>query len=553
MGSLYKRKQVVVDKRTGEKTTREGKKWWGKYVDENGFTKRVPLSNNERAAKKLLADREARAELSRAGLDDPFEWARLRAIEDHVAEFRRHLESKENTAKHVELTVARLNAVFDGCGVRLLGNLDADKVSNWLQEQRDNVDSKKRFGVTTSNHHLTAVKSFGNWLVRSQRLERNPFVHLAPLNAKAKDDVRVDRRALDLAEIQALIDAADLSDRTYRNLSGPDRAVLYLLASTTGFRANELRSLRASSFDFESEEPSVTLKASDEKAGRGVQMPLTRPVVNRLVKWIETNRPGAVESDEELWPGSWSKKAAEMFRRDLAEARAKFLNEVESIAEEHLRRCKSDFLKPDLASGETADFHAIRHTFITMAASSGVDPNVVKQLARHSSFKLTYDRYCHTKQGDLNAAIKRLPSVLATVETQPVQIIETESVQPDNDRKVVPKFARPADSKGRNLTKIDEISDLAEIAASTENPCKRGVYRGFSEEAPVGVEPTMTDLQSVALATWPRSQRTVSSARGNGWLSLLPENSVEVVDLADPLPTAWPKCSVGRELSQSAR
>jgi len=42
-------------------------------------------------------------------------------------------------------------------------------------------------------------------------------------------------------------------------------------------------------------------------------------------------------------------------------------------------------------SGRAVDFHALRHTFITRLARSGVVPAVNKSLARHSGIVLTRD------------------------------------------------------------------------------------------------------------------------------------------------------------------
>lgn len=41
------------------------------------------------------------------------------------------------------------------------------------------------------------------------------------------------------------------------------------------------------------------------------------------------------------------------------------------------------------SAGRIADFHTLRHTFVTMLARSGVHPNVAQKLARHSSIGLT--------------------------------------------------------------------------------------------------------------------------------------------------------------------
>jgi len=43
------------------------------------------------------------------------------------------------------------------------------------------------------------------------------------------------------------------------------------------------------------------------------------------------------------------------------------------------------------ASDRVADFHTLRHTFITRLARSGVVPAVAKSLARHSGPTLTMD------------------------------------------------------------------------------------------------------------------------------------------------------------------
>lgn len=58
-----------------------------------------------------------------------------------------------------------------------------------------------------------------------------------------------------------------------------------------------------------------------------------------------------------------------------------------------------------------ADFHALRHTFITRLARSGVTPAVAKSLARHSTITLTMDHYTHTLIEDERSALARLPEL----------------------------------------------------------------------------------------------------------------------------------------------
>ena len=123
----------------------------------------------------------------------------------------------------------------------------------------------------------------------------------------------------------------------------------------TGLRANELASLTASSFDFQANPPTVTVEAENEKAGRGATLPLHPFVADKVASWLTSRgQASTTPITETLWPGTWSQKAAEMFRRDLDEARSIWLAEVEKITVEHERRTVSKFLKPESANGDGA-------------------------------------------------------------------------------------------------------------------------------------------------------------------------------------------------------
>ena len=290
--SLFK-KQIVryvdADGKRCSKSTSGAKKvkerskvWSARFRDADDILREVSLFRDKTASQQRLNELIREAERAEAGLVDPFADQRKRPLTDHVAAFRQHLESKANSVEHVSLTTARIQAVFKGCGFKLLGDLDGDRVSHWLLQRRDEsklpapaegkTEKPRPFGIASTNHFLVAVKSFGNWLVRARRLERNPFAHLSRLNAKV--DVRVERRAMEPAELSRLIEAAEQSATTFRGLAGPDRSALYTLAAMTGLRASELASLTALSFDFQSSPPTVTVEAESEKSGRGATLPL---------------------------------------------------------------------------------------------------------------------------------------------------------------------------------------------------------------------------------------------------------------------------------------
>jgi integrase len=73
-------------------------------------------------------------------------------------------------------------------------------------------------------------------------------------------------------------------------------------------------------------------------------------------------------------------------------------------------REESDYLRHTDSDGRVADFHSLRHGFITYLVTANVPPKVAQTLARHS----TMDRYAHLGVVDLVDALKRLPAVAQT-------------------------------------------------------------------------------------------------------------------------------------------
>src|SRR5262249_17028972 len=58
-----------------------------------------------------------------------------------------------------------------------------------------------------------------------------------------------------------------------------------------------------------------------------------------------------------------------------------------------------------------ADFHALRHTYLTLLGRGGVDLRTAQELAGHSTPLLTA-RYTHRRMYDLAGAVEKLPNFL---------------------------------------------------------------------------------------------------------------------------------------------
>jgi integrase len=184
-------------------------------------------------------------------------------------------------------------------------------------------------------------------------------------------------------------------------MTGIERKALYVLAMTTGLRADEIRSLTVGAVDFDNQK--ICLKAAHTKNSKDAALPLRPDVLDDLRLLTQGKLPGAP-----LFRHITDKTAA-MLRKDMLDARADYLIEKYPDEKERIKAAKNDcFLVPDTDAGEI-DFHSLRHTFGTLLAQSGVHPKTAQTLMRHSSIDLTMNIYTHSTRSAETAAINQLP------------------------------------------------------------------------------------------------------------------------------------------------
>ncbi|MEX0726407.1 MAG: site-specific integrase, partial [Planctomycetaceae bacterium] len=169
-------------------------------------------------------------------------------------------------------------------------------------------------------------------------------------------------------------------------MRGKDRAMLYAVASFTGLRASELASLTLDSFELQCEPAMVTVKAAYSKRRREDELPLHPSLVVQLRPWLADKKPGAT-----VWPGKWAERkyAGKMLQRDLEAAGIPYVDQ----------------------NGLFADFHSLRHSFITNMVKSGVNPKTAQTLARHSTFELTMNVYTSLSVHDQASALASMPDL----------------------------------------------------------------------------------------------------------------------------------------------
>ncbi len=396
------------------------KKYTITYKDHNGKRRELLGCADKQASEKIANKLEADVMYRKRGLIDPAQEKLAendrRSLEECVEAFRDYLDSKGGTDKHIAGTISYILAIIRECNFTTPATLDANRVTEYLARLRRSgfntrtyntkrglITVKVPFGVRAYNAHITAIKSFTRWLHTTGQSRADAMITLKRDTKGERMDKRHPRRAMTDGEIAHLIHAAE-NGPDYMNMTGHDRAVLYRLALGTGFRALELRSLTPANFDLaDKNNATATVLACYSKRGRDDHQVIRAELAELMAGYIMETRK---HPNTRLF--DMPEKNSEMIKADLERARTLWIKEAKTDAEREGRE-RSDFLRYKDSNGLAADFHALRHTFITNLARAGVSPKVAQTLARHSTITLTMDRYTHILNGDLRTALNQLP------------------------------------------------------------------------------------------------------------------------------------------------
>ncbi len=372
-------------KRTTDKHRGKAGRWTAWYHDAGGV-RRTRAGFTDKAATEALARQldddarkvrdgtlDPRAERIKAALREP--------LLKHVGDYRDYLVAKGGTIDHADDIRSVLSRLFLQARIRSLPDLRLDAVQSALGRLRATRSAR------TANHARGAVRAFSRWLADVERIER-PVAGLSTTgNYNEEADRRLVRRALTWDEVGRLMEAAAaappvVTRRDGRGgpvaaeMSGPDRAALYLTAMATGYRREELASLTPESFRLDGDAPSVVVAAADTKNGRGAAQPIRRDVAALLAPFVAGREPGVPVFQ-------LPEKTARMLRGDLERAGI-----------------------PHRTPEGVCDFHGIRAAYITSLVNEGHNARIVQILARHSDIRLTMEKYYKATDRDVRAAIE---------------------------------------------------------------------------------------------------------------------------------------------------
>jgi hypothetical protein len=227
------------------------------------------------------------------------------------------------------------------------------------------------------------------------------------------------------------------------------------------------------SFDLTSDTPTAKVQAACTKNRKEAIQPLPVDVAEILRVYLREMPAG-----KPVWPGTWANDAsAKMIHRDLADARLRWLA---SFLDAHERAVasQSDFLAYRDAEGRYADFHSLRHTFITMVGKAGVSAREHMDLARHSSYTMTA-RYSHSRPYDLAAAVQSLPIPTGGLDSESLALRAKET---DGGQNPLGPFLGPQPAKTGDFLRLAETDERQ--VEKQETPGKHGVSAVFQGHAP---------------------------------------------------------------------
>ncbi len=358
----------------------------GKWVTFSAKT------TDKEAAEALDNKLQTEAMMRSRGIVDPsiekFAQNEKAGLLAHLEDFKRDLASRGSVRKHVEQTYRQARKVIEAAHATKISEMMPSAVRRAIAELRQagRKSTKKKAAVipfgpppppaptrplslATCNHMLRAVKSFTRWLRENHRASTDVLDGIASQNAQT--DPRHERREASAVELDALVKITEKRDLA-AGMTGKDRAILYRVAIWTGFRAAELRSLTRESFDLQADPPTVTVAAAYSKRRDTDVQPIRPDMAAILSPWL-ANKPAGVPVFARM-----PKMTARTLKWDLKAAGIDYRD----------------------ASGHVLDFHALRHSYISIIVRSGVSVKMAQELARHSTPTLTIGRYAHTRLQD---------------------------------------------------------------------------------------------------------------------------------------------------------
>lgn len=197
------------------------------------------------------------------------------------------------------------------------------------------------------NRHIAALKSYFKYLMRTQKIDKNPTLKLRSLPIESRLPEFISQKKN--AELMIALD----DDDNQRD------ALIVMLLYTTGMRRAELVSLTTDDIDIAQRKIRVTGKGSKQR-----EIPLLSEICDRLEQYLQNN----------IWKGE--KKHLFLTKKS------------EPIGVNEVYRVVRRVLSSAGVQGKQSP-HTLRHTFATHLMAEGAPLRSIQELLGHNSLGTT--------------------------------------------------------------------------------------------------------------------------------------------------------------------
>ncbi|MBX3416741.1 MAG: tyrosine-type recombinase/integrase [Pirellulaceae bacterium] len=523
--------------------------WTIKYRDGAGIVREVATGcRDKQAALAKLSELESTADKIKIGAlteqDLDFGRHNRTPIVEHVADYIDYLRQERKHPDRIKTTERRLLELCTACQFERLPDLQADRVTGWINTQSADVHRGTEIVAGRSpavlNGYIEAIVAFGYWLagkrvrgkksnqLGEKRLGQNPFAGIGRLNVKT--DRRRKRRALSESELQRLLFVARWRPLAEYGREVERLPVLELPDDPKSRKTWTRQALALETIPQAVERAKSALAGNPDFVEEQDRLGFERALIYKLAVLTGLRR-GEIEAltlDHLRLDGSLpfvemrpqdtkNREAVEIpLRDDLADdlrqwidGKQKSRNDVLTleIKRQGLRGNERLFNVPkqlvkilnrDLAAagipktderGRTVDVHALRHTFGTLLSTSGVAPRTAQQAMRHSDIGLTMNVYTDPRLLDVAGAVEALPKLPLTdsaelPELQKLRATGTENHDRFASRTVAPTVApdvAPTAFKAcQNLSNSVENGESFDNEKPRQKTAKTPSFVGFS-------------------------------------------------------------------------
>ena len=386
--------------RSGNK--RKSAKWYLDFSDHNQLRHKIPAFADKRISEAFGRNIESLVNCRIAGLEPDVKlnqwietlpdsllkkfvsWGLIdgqrseitKPLTEHINEYIKILEAKGNSKDDIVRTRNRLKKIVSECRFYYFRDITKSAVEIYSGKLK-----KDGYSSTSRGHYLGTFSTFLNWAEQDQRIIRNPIAKLGKPDRDSEP-----KGVLNPEQFVRLIRNTFEKNILIGRTTGQERAVLYVLAGTTGLRRKELLNLAWDDINLLADNSFVRVKASTAKNDKEAKQPIPPFVVRLLTALKAATRPKL--SDRVFVSFSRWINTAELIRADLAAA------DIDPIDKDGNEIC----------------FHSLRNSYISFLANSNTPPKVVQKLARHSDPRLTFNTYARTFDEAEQKAISFLPN-----------------------------------------------------------------------------------------------------------------------------------------------